>query len=78
MLDTTQFDQVAMDFATGVTKPGQQYSDKEQPKKFIPARNASAQSPRQSQGPADKAYQFITSLPGKLTHHILISLLFLD
>ena len=63
MLHSALFDQADMDFSALLPKPGQQYSDREQPKRFT--HKQSAIPSELTQGPLDKIYQTATSLPGK-------------
>ena len=64
MLHSALFDQADMDFSAPLSKPGQQYSDREQPKRFTNKQSATTLN-ELTQGPLDKIYQTATSLPGK-------------
>lgn len=67
MLHSALFDQADMDFSAPLSKPGQQYSDKEQPMRFTNKQQQQQSNSDISQGPVDKIYQTLTSLPGKNT-----------
>lgn len=66
MLNSAHFDETTMDFPVHVAKPGQHYSDIEQPKTFVASKHCNKPS-SDSEGSLNKLYHYATSLPGKLT-----------